>query len=270
MPRPADVAVPLSTAVVILLIFHQPIISTAAAKKSEKCCSELKDQLNFDNNHGTEQVCGDSKWNGHDCQLVATHQEAKLICKQAGARLCKRKELRGMETKRTGCGRPMRKAQVWTSTRCAGRGRVITAKANGRNKHCIDKKEEGETAAVQCCADACANQEIVIQVGDGSFTDPFYEFKDASGQALDDGPLVLRRGQAYRFVRAVSTPNHPFGFQKSPGVPLPFSINDDGEPGLNGDGESLSFTVPEDYYDNMQYYCLNPFHTTMVKDIELA
>ena len=267
MCRHADVAVTLSTAVVILLISQQPI-STAAAKKSEKCCSELKDQLDFDNIHGTEQVCGDSTWNGHDCQLVATYREAKRICKQAGARLCKLKELRGMETKGTGCGRRMRKAQIWTSSRCEGRTKVITAKANGRKKQCIDKSDEGATAAVQCCADACANQEIVIKVGDGSFADPYYEFMDASGQALD-GPLVLQRGQAYRFVRSVSAPNHPFGFQKSPGVPVSFSITDDGEPGITDDGESLSFTLPEDYNEDIQYYCLNPDHTTMVKNIDV-
>ena len=236
---------------------------TAEAKrKSEKCCSELADELGFANKFGSDEVCGDSAWNGQACKKAATFRRAKVICSRAGARLCTRKELLQGETKRTGC--KMEGMQVWTSSSCDSRSGRVTAKGgNGRKPTCVDKSDKEATAAVRCCADACEDDEpesdeVLFKVGLGTFSDPYYAFQDSEGNALSEPPS-LERGKTYTFERIVSNSFHPFSLFGTAGI----VIDGDTDAGIEAIGETLSVSIPADYAGELSYFCTA--HGSMTK-----
>lgn len=129
--------------------------------------------------------------------------------------------------------------------------------------------------------DSLAQQEApaTIYVGNGYFSGEYYDFfSDAAGTSqINIADYVFYEGSTYTFERLSGVNNHPFYLSDIPNAngsyhygELSFSIETTASisptHGIQN-GESFSFTIPENYQNEMHYYCTVFSHTSMVNEL---
>ncbi len=100
---------------------------------------------------------------------------------------------------------------------------------------------------------------IIIYVGGGSFTSPYYTFTDETGTSLDilNGIFKFMRGRTYQFISNNISSLHPFKIVYNKGTTTSSFIS--------GTGNSITIQMGQDDTESSYYQCAN--HSTMIGNI---
>ena len=120
-----------------------------------------------------------------------------------------------------------------------------------------------------------------IYVGNGYFSGEYYDFfsDEAGSNQIYMSNLVFYEGGTYTFERLSGVNNHPFYLSdiQNNGTyhygTLSFSLETTASISRSHgiqDGESFSFTIPENYQNDLHYYCTVFSHTSMVGGLSIS
>ena len=120
-----------------------------------------------------------------------------------------------------------------------------------------------------------------IYVGNGYFSGEYYDFfsDEAGSNRIYMSNLVFYEGGTYTFKRLSGVNNHPFYLSdiQNNGTyhygTLSFSLETTASISRSHgiqDGESFSFTIPENYQNDLHYYCTVFSHTSMVGGLSIS
>eukprot|EP00662_Eupelagonemidae_sp_cell21_P058331 gene58331-biopygen94569 len=129
-----------------------PTVSTETARSLRSCLDAFS---SWGRSERAPGVCGESD-DGWECASSVGFADARTTCEGVGARLCSTAEV-VPAAKGTGCGHDNR--YVWTATACDdGHVRRSTrgtpdVRAKGNNAGDTQCAQDGDAAAVRCCAD---------------------------------------------------------------------------------------------------------------------
>jgi hypothetical protein len=91
----------------------------------------------------------------------------------------------------------------------------------------------------------------VINVSGGSFNSPFYSFTDSTGGVINISTYSFQKGLTYDFVDGGVSSSHPFMVGENT---VSNSPHVSGTP-LNGQGTTLTLTIPADFSGSLLYFC---------------
>jgi hypothetical protein len=133
------------------------------------------------------------------------------------------------------------------------------------------KKVSSPTTAPATNAPTSTPKAIEIVVSGGSFTFPYFIFKEGlSGTTIDISKYEMIPGRAYKFVNGGISASHPF-FISDNGrrTQASFTITSKGTY-LTGipNADNLEFTLPATFKGALTYYCVP--HTTMTNTFKVG
>ena len=121
-----------------------------------------------------------------------------------------------------------------------------------------------------------------IYVGNGYFNGEFYDFysdREATNQIYINN-YVFYKGSTYTFEK-ISGSGHPFYLSDVPNMSgnsyhlgtLSLQLESDNQisqfDGITS-SESFTFTIPDNYTNQLHYYCTRILHTTMVNSLSVV